>query len=374
MRAEPGDRCEPGPVVAGLRPTRYPAEVRYPRAVASWHDAPMSRIDIEALEDEWEDDHRPEPRRNRDLSVAARARIDGLDVARVVGVDRGRITVLYDGDIVEAALAGTMRGTKAAVGDRVRVRAPKHEQDRPRIVEVLDRETVLTRTADDALDEERVVVANADLVVVVLAADYLDVGSRFLDRVMVAASVGGLDTALCINKIDLLGTGSDEVRAQVEAVTARYAAGGVEVVVTSAETGEGIEELRRLVAGGWTAFAGHSGVGKSSLFNHLVPGAAQAVAEIGRYGGRHTTVAAWALEAPALNAWIIDTPGVRSFGLGGLKPEELHRHFPELAALRCQLDDCTHTGEPGCELPTSDIDPDRLATYERLLASLRPEG
>jgi ribosome biogenesis GTPase / thiamine phosphate phosphatase len=369
----------------------------------------MPRIDIEALEDEWEDDLTPEPRRNRDLSVAARARIDELDVARVVGVDRGRITVLYDGDIVEAALAGTMRGTKAAVGDRVRVRAPKHEQDRPRIVEVLDRESVLTRTADDALDEERVVVANADLVVVVLAADYLEVGSRFLDRVMVAASVGGLDTALCINKIDLLGTGSDDgaggtdegsggsgdgaggsgdgaggsgdgaggsgdVRAEVDRIAARYAASGVEVVVTSAETGEGIEELRRLVAGGWTAFAGHSGVGKSSLFNHLVPGAAQAVAEIGRYGGRHTTVAAWALEAPALDAWIIDTPGVRSFGLGGLKPEELHHHFPELAALRCQLDDCTHTGEPGCRLPASDIDPDRLATYARLLASLRPDG
>lgn len=351
----------------------------------------MPRIDIEALEDEWEDDHRPEPRRNRDLSVAARARIDELDVARVVGVDRGRITVLYDGDIVEAALAGTMRGTKAAVGDRVRVRAPKHAQDRPRIVEVLDRASVLTRTADDALDEERVVVANADLVVVVLAADYLEVGSRFLDRVMVAASVGGLDTALCINKIDLLGTGSGagdgaggdvaggdgaggDVRAEVETIAARYAASGAEVVVTSAATGEGIEQLRRLVAGGWTAFAGHSGVGKSSLFNHLVPGAAQAVAEIGRYGGRHTTVAAWALEAPALDAWIIDTPGVRSFGLGGLKPEELHHHFPELAALRCQLDDCTHTGEPGCRLPTSDIDPDRLATYERLLASLKPDS
>jgi ribosome biogenesis GTPase / thiamine phosphate phosphatase len=253
---------------------------------------------------------------------------------------------------------------------------------------------VLTRTADDALDEERVVVANADLVVVVLAADYLEVGSRFLDRVMVAASVGGLDTALCINKIDLLGTGASDdvpaapdavvasegsadrvdVRAEVDRIAARYAASGVEVVVTSAATGEGIEDLRRLVAGGWTAFAGHSGVGKSSLFNHLVPGAAQAVAEIGRYGGRHTTVAAWALEAPALDAWIIDTPGVRSFGLGGLGAHELHRHFPELAALRCQLDDCTHTGEPGCQLPTSDIDPDRLATYERLLASLRDEG
>lgn len=329
----------------------------------------MPRIDIEALEDEWEDDHHLHARRNRDLSVAARARIDELAAARVVGVDRGRITVVFEGEVREATLAGTMRGTKAAVGDRVRVRPPRRDGDPPRIVEVLDRETVLTRTADDALDEERVVVANADLVVVVLAADYLDVGTRFLDRVLVAASVGGLDAALCVNKTDLV----DDVDAVLGPVRERYADTGIEVVATSAARDEGIDELRRLVAGGWTAFAGHSGVGKSSLFNHLVPGASQAVAEIGRYGGRHTTVAAWALEAPTLDAWLVDTPGVRSFGLGGLEPDELRHHLPELAALRCALDDCTHTGEPGCTLTDAGVHPDRLAAYTRLRASLAGE-
>lgn len=326
----------------------------------------MPRIDIEALEDEFEEDHHLLVRRPHEMSQAARDRIDDLGEARVVGVDRGRVTIELDGDIVEARFAGTMRGEKAAVGDRVRIRPPRHESDQARIVEVLGRATVLTRTPDDTVDEERVVVANADQIIVVAAADHLDAGTRFLDRVLVAASVGGLDAALCVNKMDLI-----DDRSEVEEVVGRYESIGVPVRFTSAETGEGIEELGYLLVGCWSAFAGHSGVGKSSLFNRFLPDADQAVAEIGPRGGRHTTVAAWAIEAPALDGWLVDTPGVRSFGLGGLAPEELAAHFPELAALDCHLDDCTHTGEPGCRLPGAEIHPDRLAAYTRLLGSLR---
>lgn len=281
-------------------------------------------------------------------------------------MDRGRITVLHDGQILEARLAGTMRGAKAVVGDRVRLRPPRHESDTPRIVEVLDRDTVLLRTADDTVDEERVVVANADQVVVVLAADYLDVGVRFLDRVMVAASAGGLDTVLCINKADLVAD-----RREVDEVSDRYGGVGVVVRVTSAHTGEGLEALLETLAGCWSAFAGHSGVGKTSLFNRLVPEAEREVGEVGRYGGRHTTVSARAMHIPAVDAWLVDTPGVRSFGLGVLEPRDLARHFPELAALRCEHDDCIHDGEPGCALEPGVIHPARLESYRRLLASLR---
>ena len=329
----------------------------------------MPRIDIEALEDEWEEDHHLLARRSKELSVAARERIDALDVARVVGVDRGRVTVVADGEVVEARLAGTMRGEKAAVGDRVKVRPAKHDGDEPRIVEVLPRDTVLTRTADDTDDTERVVVANADQIVVVVAADHLDVGTRFLDRVLVAASLGGVDPVLCINKRDLVEDDSEVVE-----VSERYEAIGVPVRVTSAVTGEGMDELEHLLAGCWSAFTGHSGVGKSSLFNRLIPEAAQTIGELGRYGGRHTTVAAWALQAPGLDAWLVDTPGVRSFGIGTLRPAELGRHFPELAALECPMDDCAHDGEPGCRLPEADIHPARLAAFERLRASLAEGG
>ena len=336
----------------------------------------MPRIDIEALEDEWEEDHHLLARRSRELSVAARRRIEEMDVGRVVGVDRGRVTILYEGEVVEAPLAGTMRGAKAAVGDRVRVRPPKHEDDRPRIVEVLDRDTVLTRTADDTDDEERVVVANAEQVVVVLAADYLEVGTRFLDRVLVAASIGGLDPVVCINKADLVAEEVEGAEAEggLTEVAARYEAIGVPVRVTSATTGQGVDALAERLTGCWSAFAGHSGVGKSSLLNRLVPGADQRIAEIGRYGGRHTTVAAWALEAPAVDAWLVDTPGVRSFGLGATTPEQLVEHFPELVGLGCSLGDCVHAGEPGCRVEEAVIHPARWQAYERLRASLADTG
>lgn len=328
----------------------------------------MPRIDLDAIEDEWEEDRHLLGRRDRELSQAAKARIRELDTARVVGVDRGRVRVFLDGEVVDARLAGTMRGEKAAVGDRVRVRPARHEGDTARIVAVLPRDTALWRTPDDDLDEERIVVANADTVVVVLAANYLDVGTRFADRVLVAASVGGLDPALCLNKVDLVTD-----RTEVEAVAARYRAIGVEVEVTSVVTGEGLDGLRELISGAWTAFTGHSGVGKSSLFNLLVPEAEREVGELGRYGGRHTTVSARAMRVPGLDAWLVDTPGVRSFGLGSLAPRELAQQLPELAALRCALDDCIHDGEPGCTLTEARIHPARLDSYRRLLAALRGE-
>ena len=341
-----------------------------------WHHGRVSRIDIEALEDEWEEDEALPPRRSRELSVKAKQRIEALGSARVVAVDRGRITVVHEGEILEATLAGTMRGTKAAVGDRVRLRPPRHESDVARIVEVLDRETVLTRTPDDDIAEERVVVANADQVIVVLAADHLEGGTRFADRVLVAASVGGLIPVLCVNKTDLVGADESDESAEVaeqdlSELVQRYEDIGVEVRRTSVVTGEGIDELRELLAGCWTAFSGHSGVGKSSLFNLLVPEADREVGELGRYGGRHTTTSSRAMPITSLDAWVVDTPGVRSFGLGGLRPDELGQHFPELAELDCELSDCVHETEPGCRLEDARIHPERLASYRRLLSALR---
>lgn len=331
----------------------------------------MGRIDVEAFEDEWEDDHAfVEPRRRTDrLSEEAKRRVATHDVARVVAVDRGRLMVVHDGDVLPARFAGGMRGTKVSVGDDVRIIPPRHVNDQARITELLDRDSWLIRTGDDAQDDERVVVANADQIVIVVTADHLDAGVRFADRVMVAASVGRLDPVLCINKIDLI-----DDRSEVEGIIARYAAIGVPTVVSSATTGEGIDELRELLSGIWTAFTGHSGVGKSSLFNHLAPEREQVVGDIGRFGGRHTTVAALAVPLPSLDAWLVDTPGVRSFGLGTLDAADLAGHLPELASLRCELDDCVHDGEPGCALPAAlaagEVHPARLETYRRLRAAL----
>src|SRR5690606_20790428 len=199
-------------------------------------------------------------------SREARERIEAHDVARVVGVDRGHVDVLYEGHVLTARYAGSMRGTKVVVGDRVRVRPPRHETDAPRVLERLARDTILQRTGDDTDAEERVVVANADQVAVVLQADRLAETVGFLDRVLVAGSVGGLDGLVVVNTPGLV----DDVAA-LDEVLDRYRALDLPVVLTSAVTGEGLDELRRQLASTWTAFSGHSGVGKSSLFNRLVP-------------------------------------------------------------------------------------------------------
>lgn len=321
----------------------------------------MPRIDYEAIEEEWDDDV-PQRRGRPNLSVEAQARIKGDETARVLGVDRGRVTVLFDHRILEARYGGTMRGEKVVVGDRVRIRPPRHETDVARVLDVLPRETVLLRTPDDTEEGERVVVANADQVVVVVGADYLEGGLGFVDRVLVAASAGGLDGAVCINKTDLQALGVDEA-------ADRYRTIGYEVVLTSALTGEGLDGLRHLLSGCWTAFTGHSGVGKTSLFNRLVPAADREVGDLGRRGGRHTTVSSRAHPLPDVpDSWIVDTPGVRSFGLATVDPHDLADHFPELASLP---EDARYDLEAGRPVPDLEIHPDRLASYRRFLSALR---
>jgi ribosome biogenesis GTPase / thiamine phosphate phosphatase len=334
-----------------------------------WQDRGMPRIDLDAFEEEWDDEvgrsGRP-PRRDVVLSREAREKIAAHDVARVVGVDRGHVDVLWEGQVLTARYAGSMRRTRVVVGDRVRIRPPRHDTDVARVLERLDRDTILQRTGDDVDADERVLVANADQVAVVLAADRLEPALGFVDRVQIAGAVGGLATLIVVNRADLV-----EDRDDLDRLLDRYRAIDIQVVWTSAVEGDGIDVLREHLQEAWTVVTGHSGVGKTSLFNVLVPGANRAVGEIGRRGGRHTTVASRAMLLPDGTGWLVDTPGVRSFGLGALEPIDLSRHLPELADLDCALDDCLHDGEPGCRIDEADIHPARLASYWRLLGAVR---
>jgi len=330
----------------------------------------MPSIDMDALEDEWDDDVAVGPRGRPLASAAARAERGRQRAGRVIAVDRGRVRVVPDGEepdaVLDARYGGAMRGRRIVVGDRVRL-SPARRDEPSRVVERLDRTSQLVRTGDDLDHHERVIVADADAVAVIVGVDNLEAGLRFADRVIVAATTGGLATVLVINKCDLLADSAAERALDVALVP--YADAVADVIRVSAETGTGMEALRALITDRWTVLTGHSGVGKTSLTNALLPDADLRTGVVGPRGGRHTTVASIALPLPG-GGWLIDTPGVRSFGLGMLDRRGVASGFPELAGLACGLDDCRHDGEPGCTLPAAPLHPVRRAAFERLAAAV----
>ena len=234
--------------------------------------------------------------------------------------------------------------TDLAVGDEV---IYAERGGRSIVRTVLPRRTWLSRQHPGVRARERVVAANVDAVVVVASVRTPRLRVRLLDRYLVAIRRGGAQPVIVVNKIDLL---AEAERSAVLEVFDPYRAIEVPVLPCAASTGRGVGELRAALAGRLCVFVGQSGVGKTSLLNALEPGTGAATAEVGQVGkGRHTTTAS-SLYHLANGTRVLDTPGIREFGLYDVGAEEIEEAFPEFTgeALACRFTDCTHLHEPGC--------------------------
>ncbi|OBG91941.1 ribosome small subunit-dependent GTPase A [Mycobacterium sp. E136] len=289
--------------------------------------------------------------------------------AMVVTVDRGRWGCALGGDPnqrVVAMRARELGRTPIVVGDEVGIVGDL--SGRPdtlaRIVRRGDRRTVLRRTADDTDPTERVVVANADQLLIVVALADPPPRAGLVERALIAAYAGGLEPILCLTKTDLAAPGP---------FAAQFA--DLDLTITTAGRDDPLDAVAPLLADRVTVLLGHSGVGKSTLVNRLVPQAERATGEVTDIGrGRHTSTQSVALPLD-VGGWVIDTPGIRSFGLAHIEPDDVLLAFSDLAeAIKDCPRGCGHMGppaDPECALDTlTGPALDRVAATRRLLSAL----
>lgn len=282
-----------------------------------------------------------------------------------VNVDDGKIYMCrLRGRLMEEAQSSDI----AAIGDRVKIGVLDDDAS-GMIEEVLERTSVLSRAARTEgnrgagqAEREHVIIANADQALFVFAAAQPSPSLKMLDRFLVTGEKSDIETlVIVINKIDLL-----KEREQIEVSFKPYQDMGYNVLYTSALQGEGVEQLRDLLADKISVFTGPSGVGKTSLLNAIQPGLGRVVKAVSqrRKEGLHTTRDSELVKLE-IGGYLADTPGLRSLSIWDVEPEELDAYYIDIAphVSECRFGDCTHTNEPGCAV--------RLALDEGKIAKTR---
>jgi ribosome biogenesis GTPase len=296
-------------------------------------------------------------------------------VGLVIRTESGFHRVLAEGRVIvcrlpKRLLQGERTATTAVViGDRVRVR-----EQRPGhgiIEEVLERENELVRGAAGNSRFLDVIAANLDLLVVVHSLREPEINLARVDRFLLIAEAAEIPAMLCLNKLDLLE------RSEAEQTASIYRRAGYEVILTSASTCEGVEDLRAAITEKVSALVGPSGVGKSSLLNDIQPGLRLRTAEVSEATGkgRHTTTTAELIPLKT-GGWVADTPGLRELAIREVEPEDLAWLFPEFreAMTQCRFSNCSHREELDCAIRTAleagTIAPERYRSYLRVYEDL----
>jgi len=297
--------------------------------------------------------------------------VDPRDAAMVISIGSGRCRLFHhqrEFDCLVPPELAMRQKSALAVGDRVLTEA---SDGACRLTAVLPRRTVLSRPDPLNAHLQRLIAANIDLVIHVVSVKAPPLRPRLIDRFLIGIQRGGAQAVICANKIDLLDPADREL-----AVLDPYRALGVPVIACSIRTGEGLDELRALIEGKTCALVGHSGVGKSSILNALDERLDIVTGELHKRGtGRHTTTAS-TLHDLGGDTFVIDTPGIREFGLWKLTLDTLRGYFPEFIepAEYCRFNDCTHLHEPGCAVKeraeSGELSRARYEAYVRLAEDL----
>ena len=258
---------------------------------------------------------------------------------------------LDDGRLLDCKVKGNfrLRGIRStnpvAVGDRVMV--VPNQEGTAFITEIEDRRNYIIRKSINLSKQSHIIAANVDQALLVVTVTSPQTSTTFIDRFLASAEAYRVPVVLVFNKTDLLDADAQHYQ---QMLITLYETVGYECRPISAETGDGVEDLRPLLEGKITLLSGNSGVGKSTLINRLVPGANLRTAEISdaHQTGQHTTT--FSEMIPLDGGWVIDTPGIKGFGTFDMEPEELTGYFREIFRFskNCRFSNCTHTHEPGC--------------------------